>query len=430
MPQEPQAWAGDAGPTDREAASHREVGEPRQHTESAIGRSSGEVAARLFELSSDLLGTADADGYFTSLNPAWERTLGFSRETLMAVPFIEFVHPDDREATIAEAEKLRLDGVATIDFENRYAVKDGGWRRLSWRTEISDGSYFFVARDISGGTGADPGGPASSADGAGDSAAAARVEQSFIWARKVSAAIEDCRIVFHAQPIVSLRGGPGGFELLCRMRDEEGRLILPPGFLPIAEGWGQIADIDLLAVAEAARQISRGHSVSVNMSATTVGQEGIVERIGERLAAAGADPSRLVLELTETALIRDADVAQRFAEAATELGCRIALDDFGTGFGGFTYLKRMRVDQLKIDVDFVRDLTESEASRHLVEAIVALAKAFDLDTVAEGVEDSATLALLREYGVDHVQGYLFAKPGPIADVMEQPHTGDGVARYL
>ena len=116
--------------------------------------------------------------------------------------------------------------------------------------------------------------------------------------------------------------------------------------------------------------------------------------------------------------MRDIAAAQRFAAGIAALGCRLALDDFGTGFGGFTYLKKLQIDRLEIDVEFVRDLPSSTASQHVVNAVVSLAKGFDLDTVAEGVEDAETFELLGGLGVTHVQGYYVAPPGPIAGFVE------------
>jgi PAS domain S-box-containing protein len=108
-----------------------------------------DAAVRVFDLSVDLLGSANRDGYFTALNPAWERALGFTREALMAQPFIEFVHPADREKTQREAARLADSGNATVDFQNRYARADGGWCWLRWRTEVTEDGYYFVARDVS-----------------------------------------------------------------------------------------------------------------------------------------------------------------------------------------------------------------------------------------------------------------------------------------
>ncbi|HWK17785.1 MAG TPA: EAL domain-containing protein, partial [Solirubrobacteraceae bacterium] len=129
-----------------------------------------------------------------------------------------------------------------------------------------------------------------------------------------------------------------------------------------------------------------------------------------------ADPARVIFELTETALMDDIDAGERFTRGLNALGCAVALDDFGTGFGSFTYLQRLPVRYLKIDIEFVRDLTTKAASRHLVTAIVNLAKGFEQETIAEGVEDAQTLELLRDFGVDYAQGFHLGRPTALGDV--------------
>jgi EAL domain-containing protein (putative c-di-GMP-specific phosphodiesterase class I) len=123
--------------------------------------------------------------------------------------------------------------------------------------------------------------------------------------------------------------------------------------------------------------------------------------------------------------MEDQGHARRFAERVRALGCRVALDDFGTGYGSLSYLKQLPVDMLKIDIEFVRDLALSRASRHVVQAVISLARDFDLKTVAEGVEDAETLELLAELGVECAQGYYIAEPAPFArrpgDSTRPPH---------
>jgi EAL domain-containing protein (putative c-di-GMP-specific phosphodiesterase class I) len=126
-----------------------------------------------------------------------------------------------------------------------------------------------------------------------------------------------------------------------------------------------------------------------------------------------------VIELADSGERIDWVVVRRYIDRTRELGCRIALDDFGTGYGGFTYLKKLDVDCLKIDVEFVADLVVSDASRHVVKAVVNLARSFGLRTVAEGVEDGATLDLLRTMGVDYAQGYHLGRPAPL-ELMDEP----------
>jgi EAL domain-containing protein (putative c-di-GMP-specific phosphodiesterase class I) len=136
-----------------------------------------------------------------------------------------------------------------------------------------------------------------------------------------------------------------------------------------------------------------------------------VDHIETALERTGAEPGMLVFEITETALVSDEQAARAFVEGVHRLGCKVALDDFGTGYGGFTYLKQLPIDFLKIDVEFVRDMRTSSASRNVVQAIVNLAAGFGLTTVGEGVEDAETLALLRDLGVDYAQGFHIGSPG-------------------
>jgi ketosteroid isomerase-like protein len=127
----------------------------------------------------------------------------------------------------------------------------------------------------------------------------------------------------------------------------------------------------------------------------------------------GVDPSLLVVEVTETAFVGQTEAGRAFAQQVRDLGCRLALDDFGTGFSSLSYLKHLPADHLKIDIDFVRELTSSETDARVVRGIVALAREFNQTTIAEGVEDEATLLMLREMGVDLAQGYLFGRPAPM-----------------
>ena len=245
------------------------------------------------------------------------------------------------------------------------------------------------------------------------------------WVGRIRDAIDEDRITFHAQPIVDLAGAPTSFELLCRMLDREGEIIQPGRFLPAAESYGLISELDLLAIDEGARLIAQGHRVNINLATASVARRHIVDVLGDRLKSAQADPSLMTIEITETALMEDVVAAERFAASAAALGCRISLDDFGTGFGGFTYLKRMQIHELKIDVEFVRDLSTNRASQHVVKAVVSLAKGLGLKTVAEGVEDERTFDLLGNFGVTHAQGYFIAEPGPIPQVIAGAASREG-----
>ena len=155
--------------------------------------------------------------------------------------------------------------------------------------------------------------------------------------------------------------------------------------------------------------------IEANLSATSIGTSDLLPFIEQQIREAHADPANLVFEITETALMQDITAGEAFARGLTELGCGLALDDFGTGFGSFTYLKKLPITHLKIDIEFVRDLATNPANLHVVKAIVSLARAFGLKTIAEGVEDEHALTLLRAEGVDFAQGFHLGRPVPIGD---------------
>jgi EAL domain-containing protein (putative c-di-GMP-specific phosphodiesterase class I) len=238
--------------------------------------------------------------------------------------------------------------------------------------------------------------------------------ETLSWIGRIQDALAQDRFELFGQPIIDLASGEVvQRELLLRLREPDGEIIAPVSYLPIAEQYGLIADIDSWVIGRAIEIAAEVGPVQLNLSASSIGDPAVIDQIESCLSASGVDPSSLVFELTETALITDEAAAMAFVERIHALGCRLALDDFGTGYGGFTYLKHLPVDLLKIDVDFVRDLATNSASRHVVEAVVTLARAFGLQTVAEGVEDAAALEVVRELGVDFAQGYHIARPAPI-----------------
>jgi EAL domain-containing protein (putative c-di-GMP-specific phosphodiesterase class I) len=204
-------------------------------------------------------------------------------------------------------------------------------------------------------------------------------------------------------------------ELLLRMgaADSASGLIMPCAFLPVAEEYGLITEIDRWVIDRASEIAATGQSVEINVSGRTISDPSLVDYVQHAIARAGADPGAMVFEITETTVASDERAAQIFVERLHELGCQVALDDFGTGYGGFTYLKQLSIDYLKIDIEFVRDLRENSASRHVVLGIVNLAHGFSLKTVGEGVEDQETLELLRELGVDYAQGFHIGCPYPL-----------------
>jgi PAS domain S-box-containing protein len=233
-----------------------------------------------------------------------------------------------------------------------------------------------------------------------------------LWRGRIEAALDQDRFVFFGQPIVDLRTGIVDHqELLIRM-ELDGEIISPGAFLPHAEKTGLITRIDRWAIRHGI-EFARSSRVAINLSGKSLDDADLGYWIGTALADRDV-AKNLTFEITETAAASNLDAAERLVVQLTELGCGVALDDFGTGFGSFTYLSRLPVTELKIDMEFVRGLTEDPQSQRAVKSIVSAASLFNLTTVAEGVEDEATLELLRGLGVDKVQGFFVGYPSRVS----------------
>ncbi len=240
--------------------------------------------------------------------------------------------------------------------------------------------------------------------------------QTLATINRVEEALIDERFVLYAQPIVDLNSRECvQNELLLRMREPTGEIVAPGEFLPVAEQYALIGEIDWWVIKRATQLAGDGCPVQLNVSARSVCDPDVLEHIERSIAQCEVAPGLLVFEITETAIVVDEHAARAFAERVQALGCKVALDDFGTGYGSLTYLKQIPVDFLKIDIEFVRDLARNSASRHVVQALVALAKDFGVQTVGEGVEDAQTLELLAELGVDYAQGFHIARPEYFAE---------------
>ena len=231
--------------------------------------------------------------------------------------------------------------------------------------------------------------------------------------RAIHEALARRRFVLHAQPIVDLRSNQIAFrELLIRMRSDSGENIAPGEFLPIAERFSLITEIDRWVINEAI-QVARDQPVAVNLSARSIGDPRILTAVRESIAA-GLDPPNLTFEITETAAMTDFGGALGFVSALGKLGCHLALDDFGTGFGSFTYLKHLPARYLKIDMEFVRDINTDPSDKEIVRSIVGIAHTLGKEAIAEGVESPDVLQTLRELGVDYAQGFYIGRPEPLA----------------
>jgi diguanylate cyclase (GGDEF)-like protein/PAS domain S-box-containing protein len=248
--------------------------------------------------------------------------------------------------------------------------------------------------------------------------------EGLTWINRIREALDDDGLVLHAQPIVDLASGKvSQVELLVRMHNANGEVIGPAAFLPTAERFGLIKEIDRWVIRRGLAIAAGGQKVAINLSGRSFADCDLAPWIEAQIASAGADPANVIFEITETAIIANMEEARRFVERLIALGCGFALDDFGTGFGSLTYLKHLPIGYLKIDREFVRDLASSESDQRIVRSVVTIAREHGMRTVGEGVEDAGALALLREYGVDFAQGYFLGRPGPLQDAAPIPKVG-------
>ncbi len=237
------------------------------------------------------------------------------------------------------------------------------------------------------------------------------------WAKKLRDALDDDRLVLFSQPVVRLSDHQVmHYEVLLRIRDDNGAYVAPGNFIEIAETLGAIQEIDLRVVEKLLDYIDSnglaGRKVRyfVNLSRVSISDQDWVNRCMKLLASRHARPDQLVFEITETAALSEIDVTLNFIRRLREMGCRLALDDFGAGFSSFYYLKQFDVDYLKIDGSFVRDLLTDPGSRLFVKALNDVAHGLNKQVIAEWVETPEVRDLLMQMGAQYGQGFLFQKP--------------------
>lgn len=253
-----------------------------------------------------------------------------------------------------------------------------------------------------------------------------RTEARISWVDRIHRALDDHDFVLHYQPIRDLATGRiVALEALVRLQQDDGDLVLPGSFLPVAERYGLAPRIDRWVLERSVTDLALLEhegldvTVSANLSAHSLSEPTLLATLETLLARHAVTPSRLLLELTESAAIDDLPQAQAFARRLRALGCRLALDDFGSGFGSFYYLKHLPFDVLKIDGEFVRSCTEERLDRHIVSAIVDIARGAGSVTVAEHVVNDACAARLLDLGVDQGQGYHLGRPASLEVVRAQ-----------
>ena len=354
---------------------------------------------RYFDASSDMLATANANGYFIRLNPAWTETLGYDVDELKARPFVEFVHPDDREATNAETARQINEGQTVLNFQNRYRHRDGSYRWLEWTSTPSfDRTRLYAtARDIT---------PRREEEAlhAAVMAPAREAGQRRVAAhRRIKAAIAQraFRPVF--QPIIELSTRRTvGFEALTRFDDGS----RPDETFAAALDCGlgiELETVTLEAALEGARLLPAGAWLSLNVSPPLAADAAMLAR------ALASRTRPVVLEITENEAI--ADYAP-LREAVLRLGpdVRLAVDDAGAGVANFNHLAELRPDFLKIDQGLVRGVDGDVGRQAVVAGLVHFAASAGCQVIAEGIETDAELATVRSLGVTLGQGYLLARP--------------------
>lgn len=241
------------------------------------------------------------------------------------------------------------------------------------------------------------------------------------WAQRVSQAIKENRLVLYFQKIIPINATAGDhvhFELLIRMLDEDGKLVPPMAFIPAAERYNMMSLLDRWVVETVFRRLATrttlGNTVcAINLSGQSLGDEHMLDFILEQFGKTGVPAQHICFEVTETAAIANLRSAQRLISTLRTKGCRFSLDDFGSGMSSFGYLKQLKVDYLKIDASFVRQITSSETDRAMVASINNIGHVMGIRTIAEGVEHEDVLNALRELGVDYVQGYKLHRPEPV-----------------
>jgi len=239
-------------------------------------------------------------------------------------------------------------------------------------------------------------------------------------------AIENNQLCLYYQPQVSVVSGQlVGMEALIRWRHPEKGFISPGTFIPVAEETGMIMRIGAWVIREACeqgvrwlREGHRLHKISVNLSARQLKDEGLPAQIENILKETGMPANKLGIELTESAIILDPDLALVRLQKIKQLGVSLSLDDFGTGYSSLSYLKRFPIDTLKIDQAFVRDVKVDHEDAALVKAIIAMAHGLGMDVIAEGVEMQEQLEFLGANACDTIQGFLFSRPLPAPEMEE------------
>jgi PAS domain S-box-containing protein len=341
-----------------------------------------------------MLCVAGFDGYFKVLNPAWRRTLGYTNHELTSRPYLDFVHPDDRDATIAEASKLG-DGFQTIRFRNRYRCKDGSYKWLAWTATpaMADGTIYAGARDVTNEVLAQQEG----------------LDLLRQQRARVRLGVEGEGLTMVFQPIVRLANRDVcGFEALSRFSLLPQRS--PDVWFAEAEAVGLRLELEMRAIRNAvssADGLPAGAYLSVNASPDTLLSIDFADTI------AGLDGERLVVEVTEHAAVEDYEQLEQAIAHLRDHGVRLAIDDAGAGFSSLKHIVRLVPEFIKLDLFLTRDIDRDPVKRALASAMVTFAADIGARLIAEGVETADELRVLEGLGVDYAQGFFLGRPAQL-----------------
>ena len=254
-----------------------------------------------------------------------------------------------------------------------------------------------------------------------------RRHQQLHWVEGIKHALDEGRFVLYCQRIQPLQGAEVHYELLVRMFDENGGIVPPAMFIPTAERYSLMPELDRWVLGSALKQLGAwapwelGEPISwgINLSGQSLNDAGFLAFLTEQVQQSEMPENSVYFEITETAAVQNFHAAERFMRAIQHAGCRFALDDFGSGLSSFAYLQRLPVDYLKIDGALVRNMQANPVDQAMVAAVAEVGKVMGLKTIAEFVEDQETLQLLQTMGVDYAQGYVVMKPTPLAEELQR-----------
>lgn len=242
-----------------------------------------------------------------------------------------------------------------------------------------------------------------------------QLQERVYWVELIRSSLGADRFTLMLQPIVRIDDfSVKHYEVLLRMHDENGKLHMPGSFIPVAERFGLIVEIDRWVIREAIALLSRFSddqtSLAINVSGQSLHDESIKNFLEEEIKNKGLSPSRIIIEVTETAAVADLATARNVLQGISELGCRIALDDFGVGFSSFHYLDQLPSDYIKIDGSFIQHMLTNEKDRLIVKSIADIAKGFGKEVIAEFVDQKDIIEILKAYDIAYAQGYYMGRP--------------------